>query len=240
MIYIMLNEFNKTKELQTRYKKLKELPNAQPNGNTFDAHHLDRFMQTEYGERAVQMVLQDAKDLKYGSKFYGDQQLIPIQTNIRPDPCFLTVPRQMRKEVVSGVSSKPMQLAQQRVNVLEKSPYKGDYDKLDELQKQFDPKKLINYAEDKNGQSPQDRRKELEEVKRNMKSLHEYKEAHAFANKRNRVVKAGWKNGIQGVDSVMNPKTFFYKDLQEQLVNQQAHDDEINQKNRESSVRSNA
>lgn len=232
----MLNESNKTKELQTHYKKLKKLPNAKLAYNTFDANHLDHFMKTEYGERATQMVLQEAKDLKYSSKFYGDQQFIPVQTNIRLDPCFLSVPRNERKEVVHGVSSKPMQLGQQRVNVLEKSPYKGDYDKLDELKKQFDPEKLISYTEDKSGQSPQDRRRELEEAKRNMRSLHEYKEARAFATKRSRVVRAGWKNGIQGVDSVMNPDTFFYKDLQELLVNRQAHDDEVNLKNRESSV----
>jgi len=230
----MLDEYNKAKE--THYKELKGLPNARLTGGTFDARHLDRFMHTEHGEKAAVLIPQDVKELKYGTNFSGDPQLIPIQSNIRPDPCFLTVPRYMRKGVVNEVSSKPMQLSHQRVNVLEKSPYKGDYQKLNELQKQFDHKKLLSFVGDKSIQSAQDRRKEIEEMKQNMKKLHEYKEAHAFANKRDRVIKGGWKNGIQGVDSVMNPNTFFYKEQQELLVNRQAHDYEINEKNRECNI----
>ena len=218
--------------LKTHYKQLRGLPNSNLTGDTFDARHLDRFLQTEHGEKGAQFVPQDAQMLKYGGNFTNNQEMKPIQTNIRPDPCFLTVPRQIRKDTNYGVNPKPPQFSQVKVNVLDKSPYQKEYKKIDELKGKYDPNKL-NFDQEKTGlMSHFDRRNEIEEIKKNRQNFHEFKDAHSFGSKRDRIVKSGWKNGIVGVDSVMNPNTFFYKDQQKKMVDIQTHSDEINERNK--------
>eukprot|EP00831_Metopus_contortus_P010984 TRINITY_DN14323_c0_g1_i1.p2 TRINITY_DN14323_c0_g1~~TRINITY_DN14323_c0_g1_i1.p2 ORF type:complete len:183 (-),score=39.10 TRINITY_DN14323_c0_g1_i1:101-649(-) len=105
--------------MQRQQKDLQTKPNARLTGASFDAKHLDRFLQTEYGDKGAYMVPPTPPEQKgltvgvgkgLGGEEYADlqQRTIQMQSNVRPDPCFLTVPRQMRKDANHGVNEKPM------------------------------------------------------------------------------------------------------------------------------------
>jgi hypothetical protein len=193
----------------------------------------------------------EAKGLTAG---LGDsqQKMIAAQSNVRyyfriyritnddrPDPCFLTVPRAMRKEVNHGVTYKPLEFAQKNVVVRgpgeeppkSKELYKKEVAEVNELKSTFDRSKMLLDQNDTGLKQPIERRKEIEEVKKNVKAYHEFKEAHADVGRRDRDVKAGWKNGIVGVDSFMDRNTFFFKDVQEKLVDKELDRMEINERN---------
>jgi len=227
--------------IQTHYKQLKQKPNAQLTGSTFDAKHLDKFLQTEYGEKGAYPIPISPIDPKVGlgaGKPVGETaNVIPLQTNVRPDPCFLTVPRQMRKEVNHGVTAKPFEFVCTNMGLVgnnnqnSKELYQKQVKELERLKNGFDPKKLSLDQEAKGLIKPADRRKEIEEIKKNCEAYNEYKKNHMFAVKRDRVVKAGWKNGIAGVDSVLDPNTFFFKEQQAKMVDYEIAKIEMNQRN---------
>ncbi len=159
----------------------------------------------------------------------------------RPDPCFLTVPRAMRKEVNHGVTQKPLQFAPPEPvsRVLGGEPpqskglYKQEVAQVDQLRSTFDRKKLLLDQEDRGLKMPAQRRKEVEEVKKNDRAYQEFEQAHGFAGRRERDVRAGWKNGVVGVDSFMDRGTFFFKDVQERMVDSELARAEINERNKE-------
>lgn len=63
---------------------------------------------------------------------------------------------------------------------------------------------------------PAERRHEVEVVKQAMQDYKEKKQERAFINKRNRQIKAGWKDGILGVEQP-GDKSYFYSDKQVKL-----------------------
>ena len=68
-------------------KDLLNKPNASLAGKTFDASHLDHFLQTDYGEKGVYPVPAAAYEQNSAGKFSpgmdSPQKLIQAQSNVR-------------------------------------------------------------------------------------------------------------------------------------------------------------
>ena len=81
-------------EQHKQHRQLQQKANAKLSGDTFDAKHLDKFLQTEYGEKGVYPVPITPVETKgltvsTGKQVLGDrylesqQKMNPAQTNIR-------------------------------------------------------------------------------------------------------------------------------------------------------------
>ncbi len=83
----MMDPLAQTRADRDRQQKGLQLrPNAQLTGTTFDARHLDRFLQTEYGEKGaypVPVTPPEAKAMTGGNGYVDPQKMIPVQSNVR-------------------------------------------------------------------------------------------------------------------------------------------------------------
>ena len=116
-----------------------------------------------------------------------------------------------------------------------KDCYKQELDNVNKLKSAFDSSKLSPKQQpmDEKLVSPKERLKDLEEIKKNRRVYRDFKEAHALAGRRDRLVKCNWKNGIAGVDSVMDKNTYFFKDQQDLMMKSELDKLDINERNKE-------
>ena len=135
----------------------------------------------------------------------------------------------MRKEVTHNLTEKPLGLVYRNMldtsdHVLQKKDvYRAQLARVDQLRQSYQQDKLLPDQFDRALKPPRERRREIEEVKRNVQAYRDFKDAHAMASKRDRLVKTGWRNGITGIDSVFDPNTHFYKQQQVDMVERE-HD----------------
>ena len=157
-------------------------------------------------------------------------------THPRPDPCFLTVPRMMRKEVNYNTTQKPLEFVYKNM-VADPSQCKEFYKKeladVEKFRSSYNPEKLAVNQEDRGLKKPKDRLREMQEVKKNMEEYKQFKEAHALASKRHHLIKTGWKNGVTGIDSVLDKDSIFFKDMQAAMIEKEMARVEINERNKE-------
>ena len=147
------------------------------------------------------------------------------------------MPRDERKETLHGLSTKPSILVdrpgvwrdphKERANVLFKKE-REDIEKKD-----FDPQKVYPVQEDVTLKNAAERKKEFEEYKENQKKFQEHKTKRKEVNKRDRVAKNGWKNGILGIDNVFEGDTVFFKEHQHEKIHAQFEKDYIQEKRKE-------
>ena len=79
-------------------------------------------------------------------------------------------------------------------------------------------------------------RSDVEDTKKNMERYAEFRAAQALATRRGNQIKAGWRNGVVGVDSVLNPSTFFFDEKQKLMVEREFEKYAINEANRNSMI----
>jgi hypothetical protein len=68
---------------------------------------------------------------------------------------------------------------------------------------------------------PRERRQELNDIKTKLHEFNQLKTQQIFFGKRDRIIKAGWRHGVFGVDDAdSNQTSVFYKDSHDQKVKQ--------------------
>eukprot|EP00826_Nyctotherus_ovalis_P036347 TRINITY_DN3213_c0_g2_i1.p1 TRINITY_DN3213_c0_g2~~TRINITY_DN3213_c0_g2_i1.p1 ORF type:complete len:258 (+),score=71.06 TRINITY_DN3213_c0_g2_i1:55-828(+) len=209
-------------QLKGHYKELCLKPNSQMIGRTFDARHLEKFLQTGYGECTAYIApVHDLRAVTDNPKLRSSLSALAIQSNVRPDPCFLNVPRPLRKDANHSCTLKPFELVYPKTfNPATKEAtnfYKHELREVAKLKDKYSPAKLLLSQEDTGMKSPKERRREIEEVKKHMQSYAEFKRAKELAERRSKQVRSGWRNGVVGVDCVLNPETFFFKERQRKM-----------------------
>lgn len=233
---IFLQE-GRANELRSHYKELCSKPNSQMVGRTFDARHLEKFLQTGYGERTAYFApVHDLHAVTDNHKLRSSLSALAIQSNVRPDPCFLNVPRPLRKDANHSCTLKPFELVYPKTfNPAAKEAtnfYRHELREVAKLKDKYSPAKLLLNQEDIGMKSHKERRREIEEVKNNMQNYAEFKRAKELAERRSKQVKSGWRNGVVGVDCVLNPETFFFRERQEKMVERESERRDINEANR--------
>jgi len=224
-------------QLKNHYKELCSKPNSKMIGRTLDANHLEKFLRTGYGESTVYYAPTPKPNLLTDKqKLHSLHSGFAIQSNVRPDPCFLNVPRSLRKDALHGSSSKPFELVYSKFSVPTSKEaidrtYKRELREVGKLKEKYDPARLLLNQEDVVVKSPKERKKEMEEIKCNMQNYAEFKRAKELAERRRKQVKAGWRNGVVGIDCVMNPETFFFKERQHDMAEREHERYEINNAN---------
>ena len=68
---------------------------------------------------------------------------------------------------------------------------------------------------------PRERREELKDIKTKLQEFNQLKTQQIFFGKRDRIIKAGWRHGVFGVDDAdSNQASVFYKESHNQKVKQ--------------------
>ena len=68
---------------------------------------------------------------------------------------------------------------------------------------------------------PRERREELKDIKTKLQEFNQLKTQQIFFGKRDRIIKAGWRHGVFGVDdAASNQASVFYKESHNQKVKQ--------------------
>ena len=79
--------------------------------------------------------------------------------------------------------------------------------------------------------SPSDARKEIAEVKEQLKEFNAYKTEHKFLSKRDRLMRTAWKHGVHGFDDADSKHTeCFYSENRDKQLKRQQDKDYINKK----------
>ena len=110
--------------------------------------------------------------------------------------------------------------------------------KMDSLKKSFS---LLKSEKNTSGnksllESPKDRRKEIEDYKISKTKLNDFRTLKTYLNKQFQIIKNNYKNGILGIDNIMDKNTFFYKDQQQKLIENFEKNYEKNKRNSECNV----
>ena len=224
-------------QLKYHYKELHDKPNSHMIGNTFDAKHLEKFLQTGYGEKTAYFVPSpdlDPKALTANARINGSQISLTMQSNVRPDPCFLRVPRQLRRDASHGCTLKPFEFVYPKLcvpnsNYTIDKVYKKEIKNVGVLKDKFAKDKLSLDQSDTGMKMHKERLKDVEDTKKNMERYAEFRAAQALATRRGNQIKAGWRNGVVGVDSVLNPSTFFFDEKQKLMVEREFEKYAINE-----------
>lgn len=143
-----------------------------------------------------------------------------------------------------NLSKAPLGLAYNKISISYDEQAKHNKDiftkELEDLENKriaYDKSSLSPNQEDKKLKSPYKLRKEMEDIKKNIAAYREYKESFALANKRNRLIKNNWRNGILGVDNIYDIDTVFFKQNQEELLKRGLEKMEINERNNEMALK---
>ena len=224
-------------DLEVKRRYFRKKAGLELTGTTFDARHLDKFLVSEFGEypqvglaqlmtpERTQEINPNRQQVLTSSK--PDMQAT-VQSNVRPLSSFISIGREYRKDVNYNTSDKPSSFLDKKYtrgsSTANSRRSKDSYICHQRLTKKEYNADKLNYTaiEEREVKNSSQRRKEMEDVKYNINKYQEYKRNHGLLNKRNRIVKSQWKNGILGVDSVTDKNTYFFKDRQKSLV-ERAH-----------------
>lgn len=179
-------------------------------GTTWDAKHLDKFLKSDWGDR----LFNSNQSNMPTEKVKKQEGIQTVDTNIRPSPAFLTLPRSSgvtatihtsAPMTVGIVTHAQFQDTQQPVKLSKKDPI--------EIAKRMQKieQELKGIKEAQYDRLPPNRRKQLfEGEKKREQQLKKLKEEKAMITKQNRIIKSGYPEGILGVDSPNLPDTKLY------------------------------
>jgi hypothetical protein len=219
----------------TKNTLFKFQPNTNTHGSTWDAKHLDNFINASPWGKGLQSVALNSDTLSPTFKGRLRSSIAEDQTKLRGSHFFHNGPKLEDNYKVKDFSYK---LPSNRYNqMVSNSPpklpaenMKAFYDKNFVPKDQaFDRSKLLYASIELNGTLPTQRRAEMEESKQNQLKYSEWKGKNMEINKKHRVFKNGYRSGIMGFDGPMNDQTQIYKEdhdiLTTTLVNKRKIED---------------
>lgn len=204
--------------------------NFTPSGSTWDAKHMDNFLSsTKWGNNTGTVVpVTHLKKLSIQLDTPRRNTLTPIKGQEQSARFFKTGPRpSVEKEpayLQKVITNFTMKEAKNFTNSLvadtkvDPEKTKKHYEKeFGILEKTFDPSKLEYSDQPIRLVTPQQKRIQLVEVKKNQVEMGKWRERKAEVAKKLRVYRGGYRSGILGVDTPMNEGTMLYKDEYEKI-----------------------
>ncbi|CAI2373706.1 unnamed protein product [Moneuplotes crassus] len=196
-----------------RSKVFKDTANFKLKGTTFDAQHLDQFVQFGYSGVTHGVVRPTAVTTKnsFNPKMKHRREKYH---NIRPDPAFVSLPRDMQKQgryvdQYDGPSS--LILITQPSHKKSSSKTRTYYNNFHTKLPAADPLK-----DDLEIKSHKRQLDNMQKLKESIDKGQRMKTENNFLRKRNRLLKTNWKHGIVGIDSIETPVNEVYKQIKTQ------------------------
>jgi len=226
----------------TPHEKYKYISNYKPVGSTWDAHHLDQFLNTS------QFATISTTTSTRGSLRPQTRQSINILTTNFTQPTdrnYSVTPVDNRPyletkkaDYLTGNSTNFMirearnatnnLVADPQVNPMKTTAFFEREFKIPE--QTYDVKKLEFSEQPVRFTGPRERRSEVLETKRNQEELSKWKEQRASVTRKFRIIKGAFKSGVIGIDNPMNDSTLLYTDEHRKIQTVKAKAEEIEKK----------
>jgi hypothetical protein len=178
-------------------------PGMTLSGKTWDAKHLDKFLNSEWGEKL------------YNHKKFDDPSLaLPsspfLQSSIRPSATFMSEPRDRK---VASTIDKPQGSPLVTWSSKSKSPTRANLSEISSKMKEIEKEQKKAESNYSKLLSPSKRKQLFEAEKERLKKYSELKKARLEEVKNSRIVTIGYPEGILGVDSPQRPEVspYYYK-----------------------------
>lgn len=186
-------------------------------GTTWDAKHLDKFLKSEWGDR----LFNASKSNQPPEPAKNIEGIKTVDTNIRPSPAFLTLPRSSaiiapvptQAPVITGVVTHTQFQDNQQPISIQKKDHIEISKKMQKIEQEL---KGIREAQMERV-TPDRRRQLFEGEKKREQMLKKLKEEKAMITKQNRIIKSGYPEGILGVDAPNLPDTKLYWKEQKEI-----------------------
>ena len=224
LIFHNLADINNIPE-STKNSLFKFEPNTKIYGNTWDAQHMDNFLNTSKWGCGIKYLAISPNSIRPPLQKKLKASLSEDKTKLG-NSYFFNHGRTDEQYVVNDFCHK---LPENKFNELVCHPemkvagedVKSYFDQnFKRREKKFDPLKLCYTENDKtNVNLPHIKRAELEEMKQQRKLYDEWKQKNMEITKKQRIIKGGYSQGITGFDNPLLENTYTYKEEREKLDN---------------------
>ncbi|CAG9311821.1 unnamed protein product [Blepharisma stoltei] len=198
-------------------------PSVTLHGSTWDAKHLDKFLSSQWGEKLFSSKRNSAMSLPPSQPNPALAPFLNGDTNIRPSPAFISLPRTSEAPAFLTKETKPMTMMSWRNDQRPFEPSQPDMIKIGEKMSQLEKRRLEDDTEYNKRILPSKRRQLYEAAKYREKEYKKLKNERLAIIKKERIISNAYPNGILGVDSPDRPdlSSHYWKMQKQDMIKEQ-------------------